>query len=385
MEKERLFDNAFNETCGQILHKGIQFKADIIAQKISNILPYSKIALFSFENDFFESGAYLYRAFISKGLKPINVIISEKVSALESVCHYANLPEDVRGIVAFNNRIFPLIFAKLINCQYAFAVDSGFSDQIYQSEYFFELKNQLMRIRKRENAVVIKEDYALFDLYPLEKKLKSVAVKTIALIDYAFTYGAESEEHKKAYSKLVDIITCEINSDIRKLTEQSLFAFYELIKKAPNIYYSCAPAISSFMKNGEFFNLDDEFYFAKKIAVLYKKFYLQNNIDIETGDYLRIEQLTSLTKFSRAEIVKNLIIQRKFLQNHKRACSREQLKNLLKIFDKLCILIDRFSQTKENNLDKENDSIKELSLLSGHTPFGINAMSYFKEKSLLKV
>ena len=102
MGKERLFDNAFNETCGQILHKGIQFKADIIAQNISKILPYSKIALFSFENDFFESGAYLYRAFISKGLKPINVIISEKVNALENVCHYANLPEDVRGIVAFN-------------------------------------------------------------------------------------------------------------------------------------------------------------------------------------------------------------------------------------------------------------------------------------------
>ena len=385
MKKERLFDNAFNETCGQILYKGIQFKADIIAENISKILPFSKIALFSFENDFYEYGYYLYNAFLQKGLKPINVIIGEKVNTLESVCHYANLPEDVRGIIAFNNKIFPLIFSNLINCQYAFAVDSGFSDQIYQSAYFFEFKNKLMRIRKRENAIVIKENFAIFDTHTLEKKLKSVAVKTIALIDYAFNLGTKSENYKNVYSKLVDLLACTVKSDIEKLAEKSLCGFFELIKNAPNFYYSCAPVISSFMRNGDFFNLDDEFYFAKEIAVLYKKIYLQNNIDFEFNEYLEIERISLLTKFSSTQIIKNLIAQYKFLEGNKSLCNKEQLKNLLKIFDKLCLLIERFSLKKEQSLVKEKKRLDELLLLSGDTPFGINAMSYFKEKSLLKV
>ncbi|MBO7149582.1 MAG: hypothetical protein J6V71_01685 [Clostridia bacterium] len=371
-----------NSICCDI-HKGentiIVDNIDEISQNISKILPFSKIAVVCFSDEFFELGKELKNALLQKGLKVIYIILADNFSAnKEKFDDFLHLPEDVRGIIAFNNKLIPLVFSNYLKDKTAFFIEGCVGCALKQNTYFFRDRDLLKEIAKNERLyIMIRKDKLNLDNY-----IKCACLYVNMLIDYLFRQNLLQENIdmsfvNKAKSFLIDtlfILKSEKEQRENKVIE-NLLKISEMIKEK-DCYYPCSAVISSFLICDDFFNIDCIFTASKLIIKKYEQVF-SRGLNLSIVDYNEVAKaLCFITGLNQKQILTAIESLLKNINTDNLLTIKPELKKLILLYNDL-------SKTLKGKLSPSEKSYKQdllLSIsLSGFTPFGINGMTAFQE------
>ncbi len=363
--KKLSFDNLGNVGNGLFLGDITQ-----ISQKISQILPFSKIEVLYFSNEFFCFSTKIKGAFLQNGLTPIEVIVNDNFSAeKDKFADFLSLSEDVRGVVAFNKKLLPLICSNYLNDKTTFFIEqekSAFG--LVQNGYYVKDCDWI------ENLPRKKQLYIMFDNADIcfVDYVKSACVYTTMLIDYVFRQTLLNERldthfFNKAKALLVDALFLIKKKEAPKSIIKNLICLDTLLSKE-KCFYSCSAVISSFIAKGDFFDLDISFSASKFIVGEYEKHFNKT----------REKDLPSFREIAKTLSFITGLNQNKILIGIEKMLKRTSCSAYLTIkqeIAKLILLYKDFAKL----LDGKNLDEQDLHLyisLSGFTPFGTNGMSH---------
>ncbi len=352
---------------------------DEISLKISQILPFSKMAVICSNDEYFEIGYEFKNALLQKGIKVIDIILADNFSAnKEKFDDFLHLPEDVRGIIAFNNKFIPLVCSNYLKDITAFFIDGCFGCGLRQNTYFFRDKDLLKEISKNERLyIMIRKDKLDFDNY-----IKCSCLYVNMLIDYLFRQNLLQENidmHfiNKTKAFLIDTLFILKNQKEQRQNEvvENLLKISEMIKEK-NCYYPCSAIISSFLVCDDFFNIDCSFTASKLIIKKYEQVF-NRGLSFSIVDYNEVAKaFCFITGLNQKQILTAL---EKLLKN----INRYNLLTIKPELKKLILLYNDLSKNLKGKLSPSEKSYKQdllLSIsLSGFTPFGINGMTALQE------
>ncbi len=361
-EKKVIFANNIEET----------------AQKIKEILPFSKIALLTFSKDFLEYGKQLNDELKKHGNNLIKIIIDDNFSAeTEKFTPFLSLPEDVRGVIAFNKKLTPLICSNFLKDKTAFFIERD-NDACGINQQYYHLKdcNNLRKMQRKEHLYIIMQT----DSFNLDNYIKCACLYTNMLVDYVFRQNHYAKDIdikfvNKVKALLIDaIFVLEEKDELlqNKLTE-SLINIEKLLA-VYGCYYSCSATISSFITKGDFFELDYSFRASQLIMKRYEQA-LKAPIDIKDIDYNEsAKTLAFITELDQNYILSTLYTQMVAISANGLDEIKEQVKKLILLYKKFA------KNLKQDFAIKDKFYMHNLLLsidLSGLTPFGINGMTFF--------
>ncbi len=366
-------DNTF---CNLYQSKNVIFVENIeqTVQFIGKTLPFSKVALLSFKDEYFDFGIKLKNALMRNGLKVIDFVISKNFTIeKENFNDFLSLPEDVRGIIAFNKKLIPLVCSIHLKDKLAFFIEQGISVLgVRQNRFFFRERDLLKEVSKN------KQLYIMLDLEKinLESYIKSACICVNILIDYIFTKKLLREYidmHfvNRVKSQLIDILFLLKDGQcksVRKLKEK-LFYVEELFAEK-NCYYSCSAIVSSFLDIDDFFNIDFS-YSASKIIIEKYTDMLSHRLKLEVIDYNEVAKtLSFVSRLNQRQVLACLDSQVKCINTKGLLAVRSEIKKLIMLYQDLA------KNVQEKSFGKAYEQKLRLSVsLSGFTFLGVNGMS----------
>lgn len=349
-----------------------------VSLKISQILSFSKVAMLAFVDEYFEFGKELKHLLLQRGIKVIDIILADNFSVeKDKFDDFLSLPEDVRGIIAFNAKIIPLVCSNYLTDKMAFFIERGVGYGLGQNTYFLKDKDLLIEIPKNERLYIM-----LFnDKNNLDSHIKCACVYVNMLIDYFFRQNILKEDvdmpfFNKVKSILVDILfTLKVEGEKRKKEIiENLFLINQMLANK-DCYYSCSATISSFLTNNDFFDLDCSFKSSKLIIEKYDKTF-NKELTFSPVDYSEIAKaLCFLTGIKKTQILSTVDSVVKKINVDNLIKIKTELKKLILLYNDLCKNFKK--KISFSDFDKQN-LIFSISL-SGFTPFGINGMTALQE------
>ena len=348
---------------------------DELSQKISQILPFSKVAIISFSKEYFVFGKELKNALLKKGIKVIDIILADNFSAQkDKFDDFLSLPEDLRGIIAFNNKLMPLVCSNYLKERTTFFIECGEGYGLKQNTYFFRDKDLLIEIPKNERLYIM----LLKDKINLDNYIKCACIYVNALIDYLVKKNLLQEDvdihfFNNAKSILIDILFAlkyKQDSEENKIIENLLKISEMLADKGS--YYSCSAVISSFLTCGEFFNIDQTFNASKLIIKKYEQAF-NKGLNLSIINYNEVAKtLCFITGLNQKQILSTI-------ESVVKKINMDNLSNIKLELKKLILLYNDFAKSINGKSTLSDKSYKQNLLLSislsGFTPFGINGMT----------
>ncbi len=363
--------------CGFYNRENIFFthKTEHISQKISEVLPFSKVATLYFANEFFEFGKQLNEQLLKRGIRVIQIILNGNFNAQkENFEDFLTLPEDVRGVVAFNEKLIPLVMSKYLNDKVTFFVEQGKSFYGLIEKYYYIRNGDLLKqIPIKEKLYII----ANSDKFSLTNCIKSACLYVNMLIDYVFRQNLLQEKLDMLFvNKIKSILVFTLfelkNKQAIKqesIIEKLIYAQSYLSKK--DCFYSCSAVISSFLTNGDFFDMDCSFNASKIIIDKYENI-LKKHFEIDVIDYNDVAKAISfITKLNQKQILTAIYAQIKSINTKCISSVKEEIQKLILLYKSLSRYVTE--DLLEDKTCRQNLLLSTS--LSGLTPFGTNGMT----------
>ncbi len=379
MERSSVKNNNYTCFCQS---KNITFANNIeeIAQNISQILPFSKIALLCFKDEYFNFGRQIIDAFCQKAIRVIEIILCDNFTAkAELFQDFLSLPEDVRGVVVFNHKLIPLVSSNYLSDKSAFFIDTSLSALFLRQPRYYIKDNDLLKHFSHNNNLNIIINTADFKL---NNYIKSACLCVNMLIDYIFRQKLTNADTDTAFvnktkALLIDILFClQDQNELpkAKLIEKLIFVSGVLAYK--DCYYSCSAIISSFIDSNNFFDLQNSFSASKVIMKNYDKG-ISNKTQINLVDYRQTAKAFCFsTQLNQNQVLSSIYSQVEKIKSKCVLGVKEQVKKLILLYNNFLRLI------KQDLSVKNQQSTKNLLLsigLSGITPFGLNGLTALQE------
>ncbi len=349
---------------------------DQIAQKISQILPFSKIVVLLFSNEYFSFYQQFKPTLLQNGLKVMDVIVGDNfIAEKDNFNDFLSLPEDVRGVVVFNKRFIPLIFSNYLKDKTAFFIEDNQDCFGLVQNYYHVRECDLLKTLPRNSQTYIMIN---FDNVILSNYIKSTCLYVHMLIDYIFRQNILQQDIdmqfiNKVKSLLIDVLFIfknKQNDNYKKAIEKLFLVEHCLSKKGT--FYSCSAITSCFLGNGDCFNTDYCFSASKVIMNKYKQAF-NKNLEIKVVDYNEIAKtLYFITKLNPKQILSSLESHVKKMELRELSSIKTETQKLILLYKDLKGLI----KEKSNVGDKFSQQNFSLSVdLSGYTLFGVNGMT----------
>lgn len=369
-----------SELCHLSTKENIIFSNDFyeISQKISQILPFSKIAVLCFLDEYFSFYQQFKQTLLQSGLKVIDIIVSDNFSAeKERLDDFLSLPEDVRGVIAFNRKLMPLILSNYLNGMTAFfIINNQDCFGVVQNYYYFRERDLIKKIQKNSNAyIVINNQNQVIEGY-----IKSACLYVHMLIDYIFRQSLFKENMdmrfiNKVKSILIDLLLYIKSGQIEneKAIENLLFVEEYLVKK--ECFYSCSGVISCFLANDNFFDVDYCLVASKKIIDRYEKAFNKKmkKGEVDYKDYNEIAKtLCFVMRLNQNDLLRYLDSKIKIIDTKALSTIKQEIQKLILLYNDFKKLIKE-SSTVGGNLKKQ--TLNLCISLSGYTPFGVNGIT----------
>lgn len=339
---------------------------DEITQKISQILPFSKVVIICCEDDFFSFGKRFFYKLNDYGLKPINLVYSRNIIfQIEDLCREYCF-EDVRGVIVFDKKALNKIVQLNLSVKKIFYIQTN-SDTY---GIFYNQKN--LDIEKEVNYFFNEN---LLDVFELRK---SLALKTVHLIDYAFKNTLYNQRVETAFfsgvkKKLVSALFClEGDFDAKKLFYLDLELDYLIFNSD---YPFCSVNVCSFLFNKDFFIKDIAFYFSNLVVKCCKNF-LSGKTVFENIDYSdRAKTVSFLLNADQNQILRDLKEQITSICDFNLVSVKQEIKKLIMLFQK-------FNYKKSEKVIfslSQTEMAKTCLTVSGDTKFSVNFLTAFRE------
>lgn len=367
-----IFRNEFSNANPKINHiKDFSFMAKIISKQF----PFSKVMVFFYSKDYFLYGKDLIDELKGCALKPIVIIIKDHLvfSSWQKIQEYCVF-EDVRAVIFTDKKLLPIalnmdkkvktfLLINKVDMFGAFVTNfyikekEKFVNNVFLSdiEYFFH-KN-----------LVIEKDFSL-------TTYKQVSVYIIMLMDYLFCKCLmDTTLDSKLYYSIKKILVnfvVENDNKNKEMVVNNLLALQKLLFLNQNLYYS-SPAISSYIINKNFFDLDNCYNSAIEICNIYSCMFKDRKVE-NTQINHSLKALAFMTGLDFNYLISS------FIQNQSSVfpCLLEGVKdeifNLITLF-KHCN--KRIQKQKEYAIKQRIVPLKQQVLLSGLTPISINGIS----------
>ncbi len=332
---------------------------------ISQTLPFSKVVIIIEDNDFFNFGKDFSKKLTETGMQAINLIYSQNItSQVEDLIKEFSFI-DVRGVVVFSKQVLLSLTKKDIGVEKIFFIQKHID--VYG--IFFNTNNLI-------NKTTYFFDYNAFSEQYLRK---SLAIKTVHLIDYAFKNAllknrVETLYFTKLKKELVDAVVLiedfsanyiklyNLNLRLESLTCQSGYPF-------------CSANVCSYLFCKDFFNFNCSFYCSLEVIKRVKTF-LKSKLKSQSFSYIeRAKTLAFLSGENKNQILKNFNEQVANIDSDNLPTIKNQIEKLVLIYQKFI----------EKVVDKpayENASEQLFSLcvsLSGDTCYSINSGTALRE------
>ncbi len=349
-----------------------------ISQKISEVLPFGKVAILSFSDEFFNFGNQLKNLLLQNGLKVIDIIISNNFSAQKDVFNdFLYLPEDVRGVIAFDERLIPLIFSNFLIDKTAFYIEiEKISCGLTQNYFYVRDYDLLEKLQNRKQTYIITK----IDVVNASEIIKCACIYVNMLVDYIFRQNLLQEDIDKSFvgrvkSVLIDLLFMIKSGDMvdkKKIRKCLLFVEELLVEK--ECYYSCSAIISCFITKDTFFDLDCTYIASKIIMCEYCQAF---NKECALIDYNESAKTLSFM----ARLNSNYVLD--YLCKCIKSISTKNLFKIKEEMEKLTLLYYDFDnclgQSLELNYNMERENMILSINLSGVSPLGINGMTVFNK------
>ena len=349
---------------------------DQITQKISQILPFSKVAVLLFSNEYFSFYQQFKPTLLQNGLNVIDVVMDNNfIAEKDNFNDFLSLPEDVRGVIVFNKRFVPLIFSNYLKDKTTFFIENnqdcfGLAQNYYHVREYYLLKELP---RNNQAYIMVNSDKAIITNY-----IKSACLYVHMLIDYIFRQNLLNEKINaqfvnKVKSLLIDVLFIFKNKqdDNYKKAIEKLILVENCLSKQRAVC-SCSAIASCFLSNGSFFNTNYCFSASKVIVDKYRQAFYKN-LQLKDVDYSEIAKtLYFITKLNPKQILSSLESQVKKLNLIELSSIKTEIQKLILLYKDLKGLIKEKSKVG----DKFFQQTLNLSVnLSGYTPFGVNGMT----------
>ena len=343
---------------------------DEIASKISQILPFSKILLISSDDDFFEFGNNFFCKLVGSDLNAINLIYNHNIDKQveDLISDYSFI--DVRGIIVFSKKVLFTLIDKCPKIEKIFFV-------LKDVDTFGIFFNNSKNVHYFLNDNLFDEKYLI----------KSLAIKTVHLIDYAFRNALInqrvdttffSNQKKKLVSALFDLE--DFINKKKKLFNLNL-ELENLICKSN--YPFCSINVCSFLFIKDFFDFDCSFNFSIDVIKKVKAF-LSAKLVNEKIDYSERAKIVSfLTNQDINTTLLDLKRQIEFIEDFDVIQLKQELKKLVLLYQNFCIRLPKSNDENSKSL-KNKQLIKTCLSVSGDTKFSLNCNTYFREFYLTK-
>ena len=341
---------------------------DEIAYKISQILPFSSILIIGKEQDFFHFGWRFCSLLRGLGLKPISLIYNQNIE--EQICDLTReYPFEKRGVIFF--------------CKQALKTFLDTDVQI-EKVFFVQTNCNTYQIFLGKNALTKRVHYFFNRLYfDISIVRKSLSVKTLHLIDYAFRnalfdYRVDtlffSYLKKKLVSALMFLESEQINKSELYFLDLELDYLF-----AKSDYVFCSANVCAYLSEKSFFDLDACFYFSG-IIIKECKYFLSGKMQKENLNYSERASIISLfLRKDKYQVLTHLNAQVSLVKN-------TNLNGIKKQIEKLVLLYQKFSKKIENAQVEElinEHGHQIIARLSGDTEYSINCMTAFRESITL--
>lgn len=346
-----------------------------ISHKISQILPFSKIAVLCFSNEYFGFYQQFKPVLLKNGLKVIDVILNDNFAPQkEHFESFLSLPEDVRGVIAFNKKLISLILSNYLKDKTAFFIPPNQDCfGLMQRFYYYREFNSLRKENRNSNSYIMINAQNKGE----SEHIKSACLYLHMLIDYILRQSLLQENMDMRFINKIKAILIDIyikfkteKAQTKKTIENLLFVEDCLAKK--DCFYSCSALISCFIENNDFFNLDYSFIASKVITIKYAQAF-NKRLEKRIVDYNEIvKTLCFVTQLSQKDILHYLDSQIAKINTKGVASIKQEILKLILLYNDFKKLL----KTKSIAIDKLKKQTLDLSiLLSGYTPFGINGMT----------
>ena len=346
--------------------ENLEFDLDFneIAQKISQILPFSSIIIICNQNDFFKFADDFCSLLRGFGLKVTTLVYNQNITfQVEDLVKEYSFEK--RGVIFFCKNALKAFLNSDVCIEQVFFIQTNCDTY----HLFFNLSNKTKSVHYFLSS-------RFFDVNTLKK---SLAVKTMHLIDYAFRntlfgYRVDTLFFSCVKRKLVNALLC-LESE-----QQNINALFHFDIELDYLFYEsdynlCSANVCAFLMNKDFFNLDIAYSFSELIIKFCKDF-LSGKIKNENLNYSERASLICLyLKKDKYKVLTDLNKQVQKIKSTNLNGVKEQLKKLILIYQK-------FSKKTQNEQTKsltykKNENI--IAILSGDTEFSINCMTAFRE------
>ncbi len=349
---------------------------DDFAQKISQKLPFSNILILSTDSDFFDFGKAIYDKLLEKGSKVQCALLNDNfTSQLNDLFCANNLLKEFRGVVVFNKQILCHIL--------------GLSD-IKFIIFYLQCSSDIYGIfNNRKNQSFIQR---YFYITNIDKNilLKNLSVRTLCLIDYIFCQVLTNGKIDQLFFiKLKRLLVLALSIVDGEQTSESLFNFLVVIEKMFALkneaeYFSSN--VACYLMGKDYYHLETNFCASKQIVKKYSNMLLKR----QESQISYSERAKLVSFFSGEDInvcLKSINMQLNKLCTKLSMEYKNEIKSLIKIYEKLACQIKKVS-LENNNKTKKEELLKRHKLemcvsVCGDTPLSINGMSLVRQMSFL--
>ncbi len=344
-------------------------------QKTCQKLPFSNILLLATDVEFFEFGFKIYNLFLEKGNKVETVIIKDKnLLQLQDFFKAKDTISEFRGVIVFNK-------------QFLCHILSGWCE--LPNIFYLHCSSDIYGIFESNNKTQVEYYFYLTDI-DKNDILKCIAIRTLCLIDYVFYINlTKLQIDQQFFSALKRTIVLSITAlDNSEENNKKLFRLSFIIEKflshkAEIRYFSAT--VSSYLMKNNLYDLEVNFMASKLIIKKYKAL-LKNKFQSQISFS---ERAKLVSFFSKNSINCCLDAMRKQLDRIKdNIMDKQEIKSLIKAYDKLVSFIDETVLTKNNEKDKreliENHKLNTCVSVCGDTNLSINGMTWARQMSFMQ-
>ena len=368
---ETIFNFDFMNKNAKFVHK-----IDDFAQNICQKLPFSNILIFSTDEDFFKFGSKIYNELLKKQLKVQVVVLGDNFThQLDDFFKVKEVLQEFRGVVIFDKNIL----CHMLN--YGVKLPKIF---------YLQCSSDIYGIFDINKSEILIEYYFLITDFDRTTFIKIFSVRTLALIDYIFLNALTKNEIDLSYfSKIKSLLVCGVTSLSCEQELQTLFSILIMVeksfaKKQETKFFSAN--VSCYLMQKQYYDLKTNFLSSKKIIKNYIATF-SNKYKNELCFSDRAKLVSFFSKENLNYCLSSLVKQTKQISANLSASDKQEIKSLLKVYNKFVSEIENKEIDCKNQKDKscllKNHKLDTCVSICGDTALSINGMTWVRQMSLV--